>query len=88
MSHTTLISQPLEKGNKKHHDYNNICKKFGTTPGSTKSSPTASKASPTSVPDRLTMQEIINASLSQHAKNICPIRHTLERILCREKHTL
>ena len=62
MAHTTLVPQPLEKSDKKH-GYNTISKKFGTTPGSTKSSPTASKASPANVPDRLTMQDMINASL-------------------------
>ena len=62
MVHTTLVPQPLEKSDKKH-DYNTIRKKFGTTPGSTKSSLAASKASPTGAPDRLTMQDIINASL-------------------------
>ena len=62
MAHTTLVPQPLEKNDKKH-DYNTIRKKFGPTPGpgSTKSSPTPSKASPTSAPDRLTMQGTINA---------------------------
>ena len=62
MAHTTLVPQPLEKSDKKHDD-NTISKKFGTTPGSTKSSPTTSKASPTSTLDQLTTQDIINASL-------------------------
>ena len=47
----------------KKHDYNTISKKFGTAPGFTKSSPATSKASPTSTPDRLIRQDIINASL-------------------------
>ena len=61
MAHTTLVPQPLEKSDRKY-DYNSISKKFGTNPGSTKSSPNASKASPTSDPGRLTTQDI-NASL-------------------------
>ena len=61
MAHTTLVPQPLEKSGKKY-DYNSISKKFGTTPGSTKISPNASKASPTSDPGRLSTQDI-NASL-------------------------
>ena len=51
MTHTTLAPQALEKSDKKY-DYNTISKKFGTTSGSTKSSPTGSKASPASSPDR------------------------------------
>ena len=62
MVHTALVSQPLDKIDKKH-DYNTINKKFVTTPGSKKSSPTTSKASPTSTPDQLTTQDIINGSL-------------------------
>ena len=62
MAHTTLVPQPHEKSNKKH-DYHTISKEFGTIPGSTKSSPTTPKASPTSTPNRLTTQDIINASL-------------------------
>ena len=62
MVHTILVPQPLDKSDK-NHDYNRISKKFGTAPGSTKSSPTTSKVSPTSTPDRLTTQEIINAPL-------------------------
>ena len=62
MTHTTLVPQPLEKSDKKH-EYNSISKKFVTTPGSTKRSPTTSKTSPTSTPDRLTTQGIINALL-------------------------
>ena len=57
-----MPTHPYEKSHKKH-DYNTISKKFGTIPGSTKSSPTTPKASPTSTPDRLTTQDIINASL-------------------------
>ena len=45
------------------HDYNIIINISGITLGSTKSSPTTSKASPTSAPDLLIMQGIINASL-------------------------
>ena len=61
MAHTTLVPQPLEKRDEKPH--HTISKEFGTTPGSTKSSPTTPKASPTSTPNRLTTQDIINASL-------------------------
>ena len=60
MANTTLVPQPLEKSDKKYHT---IRKEFSTTPGSTKSSATTPKASPASTPNRLTMQEIINASL-------------------------
>ena len=66
MAHTTLVPQPLQKNDKKH-DYNTINKKFGTTPGFTKSSPTTSKALPTSASDRSTTQDIINASLHKSA---------------------
>ena len=61
ITHATLVPQPLEKNDEKH-DYDTMSKKFGTTSGSTKSSSTTSKASPTSAPDRLTTQDIINAS--------------------------
>ena len=44
---------------------------LATTPGSTKSSPTTSKASPTSTPDRLTTQDIINASRNALRKSTC-----------------
>ena len=56
MVHTILAPQPLEKSDKKH-DCNTISKKFDATSGSTKRSPTTSKASPTSTPDQLTMQD-------------------------------
>ena len=62
MTHTTSAPQPLQKSDEKH-DYHTISREFGTTPGSTKGSPTTPKVSPTSTPDRLTMQDIINASL-------------------------
>ena len=62
MAHTRLVPQPHEKSDEKH-DYHTISKKFGTIPGSTKSSPTTPKATPTSTPDRLTTQDIINGSL-------------------------
>ena len=62
MAHTTLVPQPLEKSDKKY-DYHTISKEFATTPGSTKSSPTTPKASSTSTLNRLTTQDIINASL-------------------------
>ena len=86
MAHTTLVPQPLEKSDKKY-DYNSISKKFGTTPGSTKSSPTGSKASPTSAPDRLTMQHI-NASLhkSIYQKYLSCQTHWKE--YCAEKNIL
>ena len=61
MVHTKLIPQPLEKSDEKH-EHKAITKQFSTTPGSTKYSPTTSKASPASAPDRLTTQDIINAS--------------------------
>ena len=51
MAHAALAPQALEKSDKKY-DYNTINKKFGTTSGSTKSSPTGSKASRASAPDR------------------------------------
>ena len=62
MAYTTWVPQHLQKSNKKN-DHNAISKKFGTTPGSRKSSSTISKASSTSAPDQLTTQDIINASL-------------------------
>ena len=64
MAHETLVPQPLEKSDKKH-GHSTISKKFGTTSGSIKSLSTTSKASPTSSPDRLTTQDIINASLGK-----------------------
>ena len=62
MAQTTLVPQTLEKSDEKY-DYHTIRKEFGATPGSTKSSPTTPKASPTSTPNRLTTQDIISASL-------------------------
>ena len=76
MAHTTLVSQPLEKSDKKHDD-STISKKFGTTLGSTKSSPTTSKASPTSTLDQLTTQDIIITSLR---------KSTCQKYLSYEKH--
>ena len=87
MAHATLVPQTLEKSDKKH-DYNTISKKFVTTPRSTKSSPTTSKVSPSSAPDRLTMQGIISASLLKSTRQKFVLSDTLERILCREKQTL
>ena len=58
MAHTPLLPQPLEKSDKRY-DYHIISKEFGTNP----QSPTTPKASPTSTPNRLTTQNIINASL-------------------------
>ena len=86
MAHTTLVPQPLEKSNKKY-DYNSISKKFGTTPGSTKSSPTASKASPTSAPDRLTMQDI-NTSLRKSTCQKYLSCQTHWKEYCAEKNIL
>ena len=87
MAHTTLVPQPLEKSDKKY-DYHTVSKEFGTTPGSTKSSPTTPKASPTSTPNRLTTQDIINASLR---KSTCqkhlPYR-TRWKEYCAEKNIL
>ena len=51
MAHTTLVRQPLEKSDEKY-DYHTISKEFGTTPGSTKRSPTTPKQTPTSTPNR------------------------------------
>ena len=62
MAHTILIPQPLQKGDMKHGS-STISKKFGTIPGSTKTLHATSKASPTSMPDLVTRQDIINASL-------------------------
>ena len=62
MAHTTLVPQPLEKSDKKY-DYHTISKEFDTASGSTKSSSTTPKASPTRTPNRLSTQDIINASL-------------------------
>ena len=62
MDHTTIVPQPLEKSDEKQ-DYHTISKEFEATPGSRKSSRTTPKASPTSTSDRLTTQDIINASL-------------------------
>ena len=87
MAHTILVLQPLEKSDKKH-DYNTISKKFGTTPGSTKSSPTASKASTTSAHDRLTMQDIINASLRKSACQKYLSYQTRWKEYCAEKNIL
>ena len=59
MAHTTLVPQTLEKSDEEY-DYHTISKELVTTPGSTKSSPTTPKASPTSTPNQLTTQDIIN----------------------------
>ena len=61
------LKRLLHKGDKKH-GYSAISKKIGTTPGSTETSHTTSKASPTSMPDLVTRQDIINGSL---CKLIC-----------------
>ena len=87
MAHTILVPQPLEKSNKKH-DHNTISKKFGTTPGSTKSSPTTSKASPRSAPDRLATQDIINASLRKSACQKCLSYQTSSKEYCEEKNKI
>ena len=87
MAHTRLVPQPLEKSDKKH-DYNTINKKFGATPGSTKISPTASKALPTSAPDRLTMQDIINASLRKSTCQTYLSYQTRWKEYCAEKNLL
>ena len=87
MAHITLVPQPLEKSNNKH-DYKTINRKFGTTPGSTKSSHTASKASPTSAPDRLTMQDIINASLRKSTCQKYLSYQTRWKEYCAEKNIL
>ena len=92
MAHKTWVPQLHEKSDEKH-DYHTISKEFGTTAGSTKSSPSKPKASPTGTSDRLTTQDTINASLrkstmhhyvSQHAKNICIIRHAGKNIVQRK----
>ena len=82
-----MVHQPLERSDKKH-DYNTISKKFGTTPGSTKSSSTASKASPTSTPDRSTMQDIINASLRKSTCQKYLSYQTHWKEYCAEKNIL
>ena len=87
MAHTTLVPQPLEKSDKKH-DYNTINKKFGTTPGSTKSAPTTSKASPTSTPDRLTTQDSIHASLRKSTCQKYLSYQTHWKEFCTEKNNL
>ena len=87
MAHTTLVSQPLEKGSKKH-DNNTVSKKFGTTPGSTKSSPTTWKASPTSTLDQLTMQDIINASLRKSTCQKYLPYHKRWKEFCAEKNLI
>ena len=60
MTHTTLVPQALEKSDERY-DYHTISKEFGTTPQSTKSSPTTPKASPISTPNRLTTNQCIIA---------------------------
>ena len=65
--HVTLVPHPLEKRDKTH-DHNTNSKKFGSTPGFTKSSSTTLKASRTSVHDRLTTEDF-NALLG---KSTCP----------------
>ena len=80
MAHTTLVPITYEKSDKTH-DYNTISKKFATTPGST-----TSKASLACVPDRLTTQDIINASLRKSTSQKCSSYQTRWKELCREKH--
>ena len=93
MAHTTLVHQPHVKSNEKH-DYHTISKEFGTIPGSTKSSPTTPKASPASTPDRLTTQDIINASLRKstcqkylYYQKRCK-EHCAEKNIVYDSHTL
>ena len=62
MACTKFVPQPLEKSDEKH-DYHTFSKESGTSPGSTKSLTTTPKASSTSTANRLTTQDIINASL-------------------------
>ena len=88
MAHTTLVPQPLEKRDKKHN-YKTISKRFGTTPGSTKSSPiTSKKASPTSTPDRLITQDIINASLCKSTCQKYLSYQTRWKEYCAEKNII
>ena len=86
MAHTTLVPQPLEKRDEKPH--HTISKEFGTTPGSTKSSPTTPKASPTSTPNRLTTQDIINASLRKSTCQKHLSYQTRWKEYCAEKNIL
>ena len=81
------LIQPLEKSDKKY-EYKSISKKFGTNPVPTKSWPTTPKASPTNILHQLTTQDIINASWNINMPKIFVLSDTLERILCREKHSL
>ena len=87
MAHTTLVPKPLEKSDKTF-DYNTINKKFGTTPGSTKNSPTTSKGSPTSTPDRLSTQDIINASLRNSRCQKYWLYQTRWKEYCAEKNII
>ena len=70
MAHTRLVPQTYEKSDKTH-DYNTISKKFATTPGLT---------------DRLTTQDIINASLRKSTSQKYSTYQTRWKELCREKH--
>ena len=87
MAYLTLFPQPLEKSDKKHN-YNTIAKNLGTTPGSTKRSPTASKASPTCSLDRLTTQDIISALLHKSTCQKYMSYHTCWKEYCAEKNKL
>ena len=84
MAETILVPQSLEKSDKKH-DNNTINKKFDSTPGSTKSLSTTSKASPTSTPDQITTQDIINASLR---KSTCQKYQKRWKEFCAEKNII
>ena len=59
-----------------------------TTPGSTKSSPTTSKASPASTPDRLTTQDIINVSLRKSTCQKYLYHQTHWKEYCAEKNKI
>ena len=87
MAHTTLVPQSLEKSDKKHH-HSTISKKTGTVPRFTKSSSITSKASPTSAPDRLTTQDIINISLRKSAYQNYLSYQTHWKEYCPEKNIL
>ena len=84
MAHTTLVPQPLEKGDERY-DYHTISKEFGTTPQSTKSSHTTPKALPTSTSNRLTTQNIINASLCKSTCQKCLYYQERWKKYCPEK---
>ena len=87
MALETLVPQPGEKSDKKQ-GHNMISKNFVTTPGSTKSSSTTSEASPTSAPDRLTTQDIINKLLPKSTCQKYLSYQTRWKDYCAEKNLI